>query len=369
MDEENVNNITNSEVVQLITLISGSISTFDVIVMSDYLKGTLVETLTQKIIKLASEANIPILIDIKDTNTKKYKGAFLVKPNRLELKRITGFPVNTTEEIIKAGRSLLDNCQAKYVLVTVGSEGMILVGREERQNVYIKIYQSIAAEVYDVSGAGDTALAYLGFAVASGNGMDESVNIANVAASIQVSKKGTSVVYLEEVEKKLNSGSIQIAAKKRIDLDSLPLLRQNKISKKITFTNGCFDILHVGHIRYLQEASRLGDILVVGINSDDSVKRLKGDSRPINTIQDRSEMLAAYPFIDYIVVFDDDTPINLIKALRPDYLVKGADYKRIEDVVGWDVVTSYGGQVALIDFVKGRSTTKIINKIYQENKK
>lgn len=367
MDEEDICDISNDEVERLIGQVREGISSFDVIVMSDYLKGTLIEGLAQKIIELARDSYIPVLIDIKDRNTDKYKGAYLLKPNRFELNAITGLPVDTIDEVVTAGKNLLGKCYARYVLVTVGIEGMILIGDMDNQGIKVKFYPSIEAEVYDVSGAGDTALAYLGYGIASGYGIDKSVNIANMAASIQVSKKGTSIVYLDEVEKKLNGGLIQIAERKELELADLAVLRKRKMGKKIIFTNGCFDILHVGHIRYLQEASKLGDILVVGINSDDSVKRLKGERRPINTVQDRSEMLAAYSFIDYIVVFDDDTPINLIQALQPDYLVKGADYQNIKNVVGADIVVSYGGQVVLIDFVEGKSTTNIINKLNQEN--
>lgn len=356
MDEETTDAISTEVADKLLGLLRNSLKTFDAIVLSDYLKGLLTEYFTKSIISLARDFLKPVLIDIKDTNIEKYRGAYLLKPNKFELKTITGLSVDTPDDLVNAGRYLKEKTECKYVLVTLGNEGMILIGDRVRK------FPSIEMEVFDVSGAGDTALAYLAAGIVSGSGIDDSVSLANTAAGVQISKSGTSIVYLEEVERVLGNGQIQNFEKKSITCDMLPVLRKRMKGRKITFTNGCFDILHVGHIRYLQEASRLGDILVIGLNSDNSVHRLKGGIRPINNISDRIEMLSAYSFIDYIVVFDENTPIKLINALKPDYLVKGSDYKNIKNVAGWDFVISYGGKVKLIDYVKGKSTTDIINK-------
>lgn len=358
MDEEIASCIREDEIVHLLKNIEEAIDSFDVIVLSDYLKGTLNAFFTQGVIKAAKKSEKPVLIDIKDTDISKYKGAFLLKPNRIELKTITGRPADSKENVIKAGQYLRRAAECKYVLATLGSEGMILIGEDDARS-----YPSVEVEVFDVSGAGDTALAYLAAGIAFGADVSESVSLANAAAGVQVSKSGTSAVYMEEAERIWKGNRIQNSDRKSISYEMLPALKSKMAGRKITFTNGCFDILHVGHIRYLQEASKLGDILVVGLNGDDSVRRLKGASRPINDITDRVEMLAAYPFIDYIIVFDEDTPLKLIKALKPDFLVKGADYQSVQDVVGWDIVLSYGGEVKLIDYTEGKSTTGMIQKI------
>lgn len=224
-----------------------------------------------------------------------------------------------------------------------------------------KLDNSEVREVFDVSGAGDTTISYLAAAMANGIEMDDAVTIANYAAGIQVGKIGTSSVYMQEVRDFLSNednGSFH----KILHAEDLETFRQDNADKKIVFTNGCFDILHVGHKRYLQQAATLGDILVVGVNSDESVRRLKGPERPVNNEQDRAEMLCALGFIDYVVIFGEDTPYELIKKIQPDVLVKGGDYKP-EEVVGKDIVEARGGKLELIKFVEGKSTTNIINKI------
>lgn len=358
VDDEVTTPITEENEDKLISMIDDRILNYSVIVFSDYLKGVLTSTLMQRVIKLGKENNIPVLVDIKDRRIEKYKDAFLLKPNRIELKEISGMPVESAEQVESAARSILKATNCEYVLVTLGGEGMMLVTDKETKTI-----PSIPVEVYDVSGAGDTAMAYLAASIGEGLTVSDSTAIANYAASIQVSKVGTSVVSRVEVDRLMRN----VAGEKiRKVVEYSELERIRKENKSVVFTNGCFDILHIGHIRYLESISKLGDILVVGINSDESVRRLKGPERPINCVSDRVEMLSAYSFIDYIVVFDEDTPIEIIKALRPDILAKGADYKRKEDVVGWDVVTSYGGKVVLADYIEGKSTSSIVSKIRTE---
>ena len=218
-----------------------------------------------------------------------------------------------------------------------------------------------AREVFDVSGAGDTTIAYLAASMANQIEMREAIKIANYAAGIQVGKVGTSSVYLHEIRDYLANKHTD-SFHKILSPDNLTTFREENKDKKIVFTNGCFDILHVGHKRYLQQAATLGDILIVGVNSDSSVKRLKGADRPVNNEQDRAEMLSALGFIDYVTIFDEDTPYELIKTIQPDVLVKGGDYKP-DEVVGKDIVEARGGKLELISFVEGKSTTNIINKI------
>ena len=245
---------------------------------------------------------------------------------------------------------------SEFVLTTCGGRGMILVGDEKVLSV-----DASNQEVFDVTGAGDTTLAYLGMCMVNGYTIDDSVEIANLAAGIQVTKVGTSSVYLNEVIDKIQKTK-KDSASKILNSDDIACFRKNHENKKIVFTNGCFDILHIGHIRYLQQASKLGDVLVVGINSDESVKRLKGDSRPINNEKDRCEMLASFGFVDFVVIFNEDTPLELINEIKPGVLVKGGDYKP-DEVVGKSEVESWGGELVLLPFVEGKSTTNIINRI------
>lgn len=356
LDVEDTDAITKKECGEMLQQLRENIAQFDLILMSDYLKGLLTHEFCQGIIKMAQTNNIPVVVDVKDPKYGKYYGATLLKPNLNELRSLTGKPAQTKEEIIEAAEELRKRSNCQYVLATLGAKGMVLVGDGEPYFV-----KSLAREVYDVSGAGDTTIAYLATCMANGMPIREAVDIANYAAGIQVGKVGTSSVYWQEV-RDLISNEDHGSMHKILTQEEVSHFRKDNAQKKIVFTNGCFDILHVGHKRYLQKAATLGDILVVGVNSDASVRRLKGPSRPINCEQDRAEMLSALRFIDYVVIFDEDTPYELIKKIQPDVLVKGGDYKP-EEVVGRDIVEARGGRLELISFVEGKSTTNIINKI------
>ena len=356
LDVEDTDAITKQECSGMLHQLQRFIGQFDLILMSDYLKGLLTHEFCQGVIRMAKANNIPVVIDVKDPKYGKYYGATLLKPNLNELRALTGKKAETKEEIIMAAEELRKRCNCQYILATLGAKGMVLVGDGEPYFV-----KSLAREVYDVSGAGDTTIAYLATCMANGMPIHESVDIANYAAGIQVGKVGTSSVYWQEVRDLISNEDHGISHK-ILSKEEVATFRKDNGQKKIVFTNGCFDILHVGHKRYLQQAATLGDILVVGVNSDASVKRLKGPSRPVNNEQDRAEILSAMGFIDYVVVFDEDTPYELIKKIQPDVLVKGADYKP-EEVVGRDIVEARGGKLELISFVEGKSTTNIINKI------
>ena len=361
LDVEDTTPISKSLCGHLLVKLQQRIGEFDLILLSDYLKGLLTYDFTQGVIKMANAHQIPVIVDVKDPSAYKYKGATLLKPNQKELHDLTGMPVDTDEQIIAAAEFLRKKCVNKYVLCTCGARGMVLVdGKNEPF-----FLPAEAREVFDVSGAGDTTIAYLATSMANHIEMREAIKIANYAAGIQVGKVGTSSVYIHEVRDYLadkNTGS----SHKILSPISLTTFRADNKNKKIVFTNGCFDILHVGHKRYLEQASALGDIFVIGVNSDDSVRRLKGASRPINSEQDRMEILSALGFVDYVVLFDEDTPYELIKKVQPDVLVKGGDYT-VDQVVGKDIVEARGGRVELIKFVEGKSTTKIINKINSNN--
>ena len=355
LDIEDTTPITHEEAESLLAKLRNEINSFDIILLSDYLKGLLTYELTQGIITLANAKNIPVIIDVKDVNSAKYSGANLLKPNLDELRNMTGLKVDTDEEIISASEYLREKCNVNYVLTTCGARGMVLVGDDAPYFI-----PSTGSEVFDVTGAGDTAIAYLAACMANNLTMKEAVNLANIAAGVQVTKTGTSSVYWREVQEKLFASS-DATAHKLISGRAVDEFRKTHANEKIVFTNGCFDILHIGHVRYLQKAAELGDILVIGLNSDKSVKRLKGEGRPINSVNERAEMLGALSFVDYVIVFEEDTPLELIKKVQPDVLVKGGDYAN-EYVVGTNEVEARGGKLVILPFVKGKSTTNIIER-------
>ena len=359
LDVEDTDPITKSECNRMLKNLQKAIGGFDLILMSDYLKGLLTQDFCQGVIKMAKAENIPVVIDVKDPKYGKYYGATLLKPNLNELRQLTGKNVQTDQEIVEASEELRRRTNCRYILTTLGARGMVLVG--DCEPYFVK---SLAREVFDVSGAGDTTIAYLATCMANGMPIREAVDIANYAAGIQVGKVGTSSVYWQEVRNLISNEDHGISHK-ILSAEEVTRFRKDNRDKKIVFTNGCFDILHVGHKRYLQQAATLGDILVVGVNSDDSVRRLKGPDRPVNSEQDRAEMLSALGFVDNVVIFGEDTPYELIKQIQPDVLVKGGDYKP-EEVVGRDIVEARGGRLELITFVEGKSTTGIIEKIKDE---
>jgi len=282
----------------------------------------------------------------------------MIKPNKKELSIATGMEINNKEDLIKAGWKLKKELDLKYLLVTLSEEGMALFGDE-----FIQI-PTIAKEVYDVTGAGDTVLAALGYYLKREENIKKAMHFANAAAAVVVGKLGSATASLSEIreyEKRKESVDHKI-----IPFEEIEKLTDNlkKEHKKIVFTNGCFDILHIGHVKYLQKAKTLGDILIVGVNSNESVSRLKGPKRPVNDEYDRAYLLASLEVVDYVVIFGEDTPYELIKKIKPDILVKGKDYEG-KEVVGSDIAK----EVKLIEFVNGKSTTNIINKIKMENGK
>ena len=360
LDVEDTSPIDHDESERLLELLDQQIDRFDLILLSDYLKGFLTYDLTQGVLQRAKAKNIPAIVDVKDPNIGKYQDAYLLKPNLKELQDLTGITAISDEDIIAASRKLMETCHTNYVLTTCGARGMVLVGDTTSHFI-----ESAGKEVFDVTGAGDTTIAYLAACMANGFEMNDAVDIANYAAGIQVSKVGTSSVYWKEVREYLTNEE-NATVHKILMGRSVDSFRNDHKDEKIVFTNGCFDILHVGHIKYMQEAAKLGDILIVGLNSDDSVRRLKGPERPINNQSDRAEMMAALEFVDYVVVFDEDTPYELIKKIQPDVLVKGGDYNP-DNVVGRDIVEARGGKLKLIEFVDGKSTTSIIKKIKNQD--
>lgn len=354
LDNEVCDAISGETCARLLDVLAERIDGSDVVVLSDYNKGLFTETFTRGVIKLAREHGKRTLVDVKGSSAAKYAGAFLIKPNLSELRDMTGMPAKTDQQILAASNALREACRSEYVLTTCGGRGMVLAG--EKEPVFVDADDH---EVFDVTGAGDTALAYLAAGLANGFSVREAVEVSNHAAGLQVTKAGTAAIGLREVSEAI---SREDWGRKILDRRSAAKLRGAASDKRIVFTNGCFDILHAGHVRYLRQAAALGDILIVGLNSDASVRKLKGEGRPINTAEDRAELLSALEFVDYIVVFDEETPYELIRQVQPDVLVKGGDYAP-EDVVGRDIVEARGGRLALIELVEGRSTSGIIHRI------
>ncbi|AJD04532.1 TPA: D-glycero-beta-D-manno-heptose-7-phosphate kinase [Campylobacter lari] len=316
---------------------------YDAIILSDYAKGTLTSKVTKALIEYANTLNLPILIDPKGSDFSKYQNATLLTPNKKEATLALG--VEKIDNLEKALKKLKDDLNLTYSIITLSEEGIALFDEK------LHIIPAKALEVYDVTGAGDSVIAMLAYALALKVDIAKACELANDAAAVVVAKVGSVSVSLEEI-KNLKKASFEDKIKSKEEL--VKLIQ----GQKVVFTNGCFDIMHYGHIKYLEKAKKLGDILVVGLNSDESVKRLKGNSRPINLEFQRACMLASMYFVDYVVIFDEDTPYELIEFLKPDVLVKGADYKG-KEVVGSNLVK----KVELIDFEDGFSTTNIINRI------
>lgn len=335
-----------------IEALSKLIEQHDVVVLSDYGKGTLADP--QPIIQAALVSNKPVIVDPKGSDFTKYRQSTLITPNQSEFDTIAG-KASSEEDFFERGRKTRQNLNIDSLLVTRSEKGMALFSAN--QEPYLQPTQ--AREVYDVTGAGDTVVATLASSIAAGTSITEAVQIANLAAGVVVGKLGTATVTPQELSyAMLQQQPLQQGVTTELEL--IELLKQAKASgEKVVMTNGCFDILHSGHVTYLKQAAQLGDRLIVAVNSDDSVSRLKGPSRPINPSQQRMEVLAELSSVDWVVEFTEDTPQRLIEALQPNILVKGGDYK-VEEIAGSESVLANGGDVIILDFVDGVSTTKII---------
>ena len=326
-----------------------------VVIVSDYAKGVLTEGMALEIIRAAREAGAFVIVDPKGGDHIRYRGADLLKPNRRELAHATGMPVATKSDIVAAARALIERCGLGGVLASLGQEGVALVTADGR----VHVQHAEMREVYDVSGAGDTVVAALGAAIGAGIGLADAARLANIAAGIVVGKVGTAVVYQSELAARLD-GHDHAADKIMPRPHAVDLVeRWRRQGLRIGFTNGCFDLLHPGHVALLRQARAACDRLVVGLNSDASAARLKGPTRPVQSEAARAAVLASLTAVDLIVIFEEETPLELIRALRPQLLVKGADY-RLDEVVGAEFVKSCGGEVLLAEVMPGYSTSATI---------
>ena len=333
----------------------------DGLVCSDYHKGVCTPGLLEPLFAMARAAGKPIIVDPKVRDFSCYAGATVIKPNLAEVERASGHPVTDPTTLAHAAQRLLHQSQAQALLVTRGKDGMSLF-HPPHEPVHIPAQ---AREVFDVTGAGDTVMATLSMALLCGLPLLDAARLANAAAGVVVGKVGTAVVSPEELRIALRADGVG-AAHTILSADTLAMVLQQRQQRgeTIVFTNGCFDLLHVGHIQYLQQARALGDCLVVALNDDVSVRLLKGERRPLLPQQERARILAALGCVDYVTIFSEATPLALIMCLRPNVLVKGGDYTP-ETVVGREVVEAYGGRVCILPYVAGVSTTEIIGSIVE----
>ena len=325
----------------------------DVVVISDYGKGGLPDI--KKLIDAASSYGVPVVIDPKGVDFEIYSGATLLTPNLYEFELAIGAPINTEKDIEEHGLRMLKSLKLDALLITRGKDGMTLIQLDHKP-------YHIAAEmleVYDVTGAGDTVVATLSVALGAGLEVMDATRLANTTAGIAVGRMGTTVVNVAELEDRLNNQTDVTCG----IMDHSDLMRTVKtlrrMRKKIVFTNGCYDILHSGHVSTVEHAAKLGDYLIVAINSDDSVQRLKGSGRPINSLEERMKVVSALQAVDCVVSFDKDTPRELLELIKPDILAKGGDYKK-DQVVCFELVEGYGGEVVVLDEVPNISTTAIL---------
>jgi D-beta-D-heptose 7-phosphate kinase/D-beta-D-heptose 1-phosphate adenosyltransferase len=359
-DRETVSAVAPETATDLLRRATLALSDHKVLVLSDYDKGVLRDGGTETLIAAAKTAGTTIVVDPKGRQYGRYRGADILTPNRRELAEATGLPTDTLDLAEIAAQALIAAHEIGAVLVTLSQDGMLLV----RPGVDAIHLPAVAREVFDVSGAGDTVVATLAASLAGGLPIETAAALANIAAGIVVAKIGTAVADAAEIVTALQTQELAQDEVKVLGQAKLleAIARWRRAGLKIGFTNGCFDLLHPGHISLLSQARAACDRLVVGLNSDASVSRLKGPTRPIQNEMARAVVLASLAHVDAVTLFAEDTPLALITAIRPDVLVKGADYTK-ETVVGADVVESYGGQVVLAKLTPGQSTTAMVAKI------
>ena len=358
-DMESIDDINENSHKQIIQTLEKNIDKYSSIILSDYGKGVLTTNLTKEIIKIANKNSIKVLVDPKGKDYSKYKGSYTLTPNKKEAMEATNIDIKDESSLIEALKSLKTQCELEVSLITLSEQGIAIFDDE------LTIKPTVAREVYDVTGAGDTVIASIAFALGNNLDIKDAIYFANLAAGVVVGKIGSATTTLDEIyeyEYSLHKSNSTSHIKTFDEIKTLASKLHSQ-GKKIVFTNGCFDILHVGHVKYLEVAKSYGDVLILGLNADSSVRKLKGPTRPINTQDDRAYILASLESVDYVVIFEEETPYELIKLIKPHVLVKGGDYEG-KEVVGQDIAD----ELKLVQFVDGKSTTNTIKRI-QENEK
>lgn len=353
-DMESINDISEQSSNKILENLKVNIKKYDSIILSDYGKGVLTTNLTKEIIKIANENKVKVLVDPKGKDYSKYKGSYTLTPNKKEAMEATNIDIKDEKSLVKALEDLKQKCDLEVSLITLSENGIAILKDE------LIIKPTVAREVYDVTGAGDTVIASIAFALGNDLNIEEAINFANLAAGVVVGKIGSATATLDEIyeyESSLHKSSSTSHIKTFQEIEKLAY-KFHELGKKVVFTNGCFDILHAGHVKYLEVAKSYGDVLIVGVNADSSVRKLKGPTRPINNQDDRAYILASLESVDYVVIFEEETPYELIKLVKPHTLVKGGDYEG-KDVVGQDIAN----ELKLVQFVDGKSTTNTIKRI------
>ncbi len=352
---------------QLVERVTARLDEFDAVLVSDYAKGVCSPEVLRDLIAAARTAGTPVVVDpASSADYTHYRGATAVTPNRTETSKATGVRIQNADDAFRAGRQLVARLDLGHAFVTLDSDGIAVVEANGRET----LLPTRKREVYDITGAGDMVLATIGVGTAAGAGPRDLARLANVAGGLEVEHVGVVNVTREEILADIlrDSRSVSVeptASRKVLELDELKrqLTARRRLGERVVLTNGCFDLLHVGHVRYLEQAAAEGDCLVVATNSDDSIRRLgKAPDRPLFDVEHRTTMLAALESVDYVVVFDEETPRAVLDALRPDLLVKGGTYCERE-IVGWELVESYGGQVKPLGVTPGVSTTDIVARL------
>lgn len=359
LDVESREAISQAEMDELLQRVRSGLAHVDAVILSDYAKGVLTEAMCQGVIAEARSRGVKIFVDPKSRDFKRYAGSTTICPNLQELSVATGVPAHATDDLLDAARQLAVASEIDFLTVTMSEHGIRVLGGDSEYHSPAR-----AREVADVSGAGDTVIATLAAGIAGGLEISTAVELANLAAGIVVSKVGTVPVRAEEMVAELTRSQRAGSTDKVLTREraSARVEEWRATGESIVFTNGCFDLLHVGHVTLLEDCKRFGSKLVVGMNTDASVQRLKGPSRPVVGERERAKVMAALGAVDAVVLFDEDTPMELIRAIHPDVLVKGGDYS-IETVVGHEEVIAAGGRVEIVPTVEGFSTTNLVQKL------
>ncbi len=358
LDEEDIKDVSDEFVLIVKDRLTEIFEDIDLLILSDYAKGAVTEKIAQMLISYAKSIGIPVLVDPKGKDYAKYQGATMVTPNMKELSDVTGHTISSEEDILESCQNLRNTFDFQYLVVTRSEKGISVVSESEKRD-----FPAVDKDVVDVSGAGDTVISAIAALYACHIEIGECCRLANIAASIVCSKFGTATLTMNEWLGNISAGDnfkyVSLNTAKYI----VRSLKEN--GKKIVFTNGCFDLLHAGHLSSFAQAKSFGDVLIVAVNSDSSVKRLKGEDRPIIDEENRIKMLCALEYIDYVVLMEDDNPMNIIRTLQPDITVKGKDWEN-KYLPEREIVESYGGEVKFIDLNGSLSTTNIIHKILGE---